>query len=325
LGDNPRLYLALGPFPTIGTLIAPRGERYVTRIAVDEVWIRKDNSESDGKEERAREESQAAQRSTRRNGRTTTMSARNPRHPNPLAIYVSLVVLTGVVLILASWLRADSVVAVSTSYRGFVFWLFFAIAAECFWISLPGDRGMISMGLAADLAVLFVLPMPQALFVGAVSVALTDLLVHRRRAIRALFNSAQTIVSITVAAAVMHMVERGIAPTGSSAFLHHPVAALLTLPAFCAVNTGLVSVAIALESERSLWRSWRESFGFLYHYQNCAILFALGLQLVVAVEIVGYVCGVVALFLLFTLRDAYKYRMRRRPERSAEQETKAAA
>jgi hypothetical protein len=253
------------------------------------------------------------------------MSARHTRPPNLLAVYVTLVLLTGVALILDSWLRAGPVAAVSTAYRGLVFWLFFAIAAECFWVSLPNGRGMVSMGLAADLAVLFVLPLPHALLVAAVSVTVTDLLVHHRKAVRALFNSAQTVISLTAAAAAMHMVERNIGPTGSSAFLHHPLAALLTLPVFCLINTGLVAGAIALESKQSLWSAWRESFGFLYHYQNCAILFALGLQLIVAAEIVGYICGVVAVFFLFTLRDAYKYRMRRRPKWSAEQETKAAA
>ncbi len=254
------------------------------------------------------------------------MSARETRQPSDaLVIYVPLVLLVGVVLVLESWLRAGSTAAVSTSYRGIVFWFFFAVAAECFWISLPGDRGMVSMGLAADLAMLFALPLPHALLVAGGSVLLTDLLVHRRGGVRALFNSAQTIISLTLAAAAMRMVEGNITPSGSSAFLHHPIGALLTLPVFCILNTGLVSVAIALESETSLWRAWRDTFGFSYHYRNCAILFALGLQLVLAVEIAGYVCGVVALFFLFALRDAYKYRLRKREEPGMAEGTKAAA
>ena len=205
------------------------------------------------------------------------MCARTQRElSGPLAIYVSVVALTGVVVVLESWLRAGSLAAIGTAPWGLVFWTLFAVASECFWISLPGDRGMVSMGLAADLAMLFALPLPHALLVAGVSVLLTDLLVHHRGGIRSLFNSTQTVISLSLAAGAMILVDGSIAPRGSGAFLQHPVAALLTLPAFCILNTGLVSAAIAIDTERSWWRSWRDSFGFAYHYQSCAILFSLG-------------------------------------------------
>lgn len=254
------------------------------------------------------------------------MCARDSRQlSGSLTIYVSLVLLTGLVLILESWFRSDSLGAVSTSYRGLAFWFIFALASECFWVSLPGDRGMVSMGLAADLAMLFALPVPHALLIAGVSVAVADLLPHRRGGTRAFFNSAQTVISLAVAAMVMRLIEGGIAAPGSGSFLRHPIAALATLPVFCILNTMLVSGAIALESQKSLWRAWRDSFGFIYHYQSCTILFALGLQLVVAVEIAGYACGLVALFFLFALRDAYRYQTRKRTERDESEETKAAA
>lgn len=254
------------------------------------------------------------------------MSARNSHQmSSSLMTYVSLVLLTGLVLILESWFRSDSVGAVSSSYRGLAFWFIFALASECFWVSLPGGRGMVSMGLAADLAMLFALPVPYALLIAGTSVVLTDIAVHGRGGIRALFNSAQTVISLAVAAIVMRTIEGGIGAPGSGSFLHHPIAALMTLPVFCILNTVLVSGAIALESHTSLWRAWRDSFGFVYHYQSCAILFALGLQLVVAIEIAGYACGLVAFFFLFALRDAYKYRARKKVEREESQDTKAAA
>ncbi len=240
-----------------------------------------------------------------------------------LPAYVTGVVLSGVVLVLSIWLRADPAAASDAPNWTCFFWFIFACAAESFWISLPGDRGMVSMGLAADMAVLFILPIQFALLIAGLSVALTDLLVHHRGPVRSLFNSSQTVLSLAAAAAAMHALGGSYALIGSNVFLHRPAAALVTLPVFCIFNTGLVSGAIALEARKSLWRSWRDSFGFFYHYQSCAILFLLGLGLVVAVDVVGYVCGLTALAFLFSLRDAYKYRLRRRREMSTPDSRKA--
>lgn len=218
------------------------------------------------------------------------------------AAYVLLVVASGAAVTGGTWLAGRP----STPAALVGFWFFLSLAAECFWLETPTGAGMVSMALAANLATLFVLPPPYVLAIGAISVLLSDLVLHRRGLVRAAFNAMQTALSLAVSLAAIHLLTHGKAPLGSQLFLHAPLAALAAPTAFFFTNTFLVSGVISLDSRRPFWRVWRENFGFGYQILSTAALFLLGVTIVIGSDSIGYLSGLLCLLLFYLIRDAYR-------------------
>ncbi len=235
------------------------------------------------------------------------MTTKNRRLP--LTVYVLAVLTLGAILLIESWTSAGTR---ATAVSAGAFWLLLSLAAETFWVPTPGGRGMVSMSLAANIAVLFVLPRADALSITATSVVLADLMLHRREWLRALFNGAQSVIATAVAFTAMRLFGAPDAPLGSAAFLLHPAAALAALPAFMAANTLLVSGAIALSSGMPFWHAWIENYGFGFQHVSAITLFIVGLGLAIGVEVIGYMSGLASLLVLLVLRDAYRYYLRKR-------------
>jgi hypothetical protein len=198
-----------------------------------------------------------------------------------------------------------------------LFWFFLSLAAETFWLPALGRRGMISMSMAANMAVLFILPRMQALSIVFASVMLADLLLHKRGAVRASFNGAQSSFSLALAGLAFDYFSKSPGTMGSQLFLLTPFAVAVTLAVFAIPNSMLVSGAIALEARRPFWSTWRENYGNANHLVSCAVLFFLGLGLVLAVESVGFISGFVALLFIFVIRNAYRHQLRMRRARAA--------
>jgi hypothetical protein len=228
-------------------------------------------------------------------------------HNPPQTVYVTAVLTVGFGLLLAAWAGRRLFEGAVPPSEALAFWLLFSLAAEGFWLPSPGRRSMVSMSLCANIAVLFVLPVPHALTVAAASVGLSDLLLHRRGIVRAAFNSAQTTIALGAAVAAMNYLRGATAPTGSQILLLYPLATLVPLIVFPALNVLLVSGVLAIEKGQRFWTAWRESYGFWYHYLSCAMLFFVGLGLVIAIESVGYICGLVSLLILLCFRETYRY------------------
>lgn len=226
-----------------------------------------------------------------------------------LTWYVVLVICAGAGILLWSWMGVrDTAVPMTVM----AFWLVLSLAAEVFWLPTPGGAGMVSMSLAANMAVLFVLPRPHALTVIGISIALSDLLLHNRTWVKSLFNPAQGIIAAAAASWAMHLFGVPDGAPGSAALLLYPTATLVTLPAFVIPNTFLVAGAIALSRRESIWRTWLDNYGFGYQQISSLALFLVGLGIVIGVERVGYVSGLAVLAILLILRDAYRYQIRRR-------------
>jgi hypothetical protein len=223
------------------------------------------------------------------------------------ATYVTVVLALGLGLLLAAWLGGRFHLGAAPSPEMLAFWLVFSLAAEGFWLPSPGRRSMVSMSLCANIAVLFVLPVPYALTVAALSVGISDLLLHRRGIVRAAFNSAQTTIALAAAVGAMSFLRGASTPAGSQILLLYPLASLVPLVVFPAVNVVLVSGIVALEKNQRFWTAWRENYGFWYHYLSCAMLFFLGLGLVIAIESVGYICGLVSLLILLCIKETYRF------------------
>jgi hypothetical protein len=170
------------------------------------------------------------------------------------------------------------------------------------------------MSLAANFATLFVLPPPQVLFVGALSVGLADRLLRRRGWIRALFNASQTTISLAASLTVIRLLGGPANPMGGQTFLAHPWATLTTAPTFFLVNTFLVTGAISLHGHLPFWKTWRKNYGFSYHFFSVVILFIMGIGLVVVSGALGYVARLLSVLLLVLLRNHYRQHVRKRTQ-----------
>jgi hypothetical protein len=212
-------------------------------------------------------------------------------------------VLLGAAVLLTTQMR-DEIRIVRPAALGF--WLTFCLAAETFWLPAVTGRGMVSMGLAAEISAVFLLPAGHALAVVALAVLLSDLLLHHRGMARAAFNAAQTTLALGLGA----MALRGTGSYGTDLFLLHPMATLAVLPVFFMVNTFLVSGAISLEKGEPFWRTWKDTFGHPYHMFNTALLYVVGLGLVATLERVGYVSALFSLLILMAAREAYRLHTR---------------
>jgi len=232
-------------------------------------------------------------------GATGTMS------PNRgLALYVTSVLALGAALLAWLWIRTGDAAAFPVVPAAF--WFFLTLASELFWLETPTRRGMISMSLTVNVATLFLLPPHLVLTVGAASVLVADLLLHRRGLLRASFNAGQTVLSLGGAlAAIRWLAGPGLASGGEIA-LHAPLAAAAGPVVFFLLNTGLVAGVISLHQGAPVVRAWRDNYGFAYQYLSSATLSLLGLLLVVATEAVGYIAGLLFLLFFLFVRDAYQ-------------------
>ena len=230
--------------------------------------------------------------------------------------YVALILTLGAGLILWGWVRADASAA-PFSLAVFGFWFVMSLAAECFWLETPTGAGMVSMSLAVNMATFFTLPFEQVLMVGAFSVALSDVLIHRRGGLRACFNGAQTAISMAASLGVFQLLGGPSYPTGSQVFLQHPLPVLTAPVIFFVVNTFLVAAVISLYSDLPLWRVWRENYGFSYQFLSSGTLFLLGVSLVIATESIGWVSGLLYLLLFYFVRDGYRRFVRDRARKPA--------
>lgn len=224
-----------------------------------------------------------------------------PRVSLSLGIFLASVFgLAGLVLARAS--ASILAGAAVPTYAELAFWFVLSLCAEAFWIETPTRRGMISMSLAVNLASLFVLPFGAMVWVAATSVLTADLLFHRRNLLRGAFNGAQTVLSLAACAGVLGAAT----PTlGIAAVLLHPLPTLATPALFFVVNTGLVALAIALETRRNPWTAWVENFGFAYQALSTTGLFLTGLSLVAAYETVGFIGGLFFVVVFLLVRDGY--------------------
>ncbi|MBD3163439.1 MAG: hypothetical protein GF346_13185 [Candidatus Eisenbacteria bacterium] len=235
------------------------------------------------------------------------MSSRAPS--SGLLLYIGLVFAAGAALLLWSATRPEPW---WTDTGVLLFWLFFSLAAECFWLRTPTGEGMVSMSLTANLAMLFVLPLSYVVPIGFLSVGLSDLLLHRRGPLRAVFNASQTAISLTLAYVVLRATTGMDGMAGVPLFLQSPGAMLAAAAVFFAANTLLVAGVIALHTNARFFSTWKRNYGFWYQALSSATLSALAVILVFAYEAVGFVSGLLFLMFFYFIRDAYHRFIRER-------------
>lgn len=227
-----------------------------------------------------------------------------------LIAYVAIVLGLGGAALLRAWSRADASPWLPLS--GAAFWFFLSLAAEAFWLETPSRRGMVSMSPAVNLATLFILPAHLVLTIGAASVVVADLLLHRRGWLRAAFNGTQTLLALFACLLWIRLFTGLGEPDGARSFLLHPLLALIVPATYFVLNTGSVAGAISLHGRISFWEAWKRNYGHVYQALSSTVLSVLGLGLVVAVERVGYVSGLLSVLFFLFIRDAYQRYVRAR-------------
>lgn len=152
----------------------------------------------------------------------------------------------------------------------FWFWCVACLAGELLWVRMPVGRVTVSMASCFQFAALLVLPGAQAMTIAALTGLVAEVAVLRKPAIRALFNAAQAALAVGAARAVLEAL-------GGAAAGALPVGALLAAGvAYFAVNTGAVSLAVALHERIDPRRAWWSNFGTGYELVSNGALFSLG-------------------------------------------------
>lgn len=152
-------------------------------------------------------------------------------------------------------------------------WLAVCFAAELLWVRLPLGGSCVTMAMAAHFAALLLLPRGEAMLAALVSGLVAERLALRKPALRALFNSAQATLAVGAASFT-------IAALGAVLPASGPVPNLLAVAAggaaYFLVNTGAVSLAIALDRRVPVLDAWRTNFGTRGELTSAGALVSLG-------------------------------------------------
>ncbi len=208
--------------------------------------------------------------------------------------------------------------------RAVWFWMIACTLSERLWVRLPFGRATLSMSSCFNLAALLVLPRGEAMFVVAVSVAIAERAFMRKPATRVVFNGAQT--ALAVAAGSLAFTLSGGTPerlgTMIAAFAWWPF--LAAGLAYSIVNTGAVSVAVALSEGTSPWRAWRENFWSGFELVARGALLSLGILVAIDYMLVGPAGTILAALSLILAHRSYARRLDHADSAAAERPARAA-
>ncbi len=139
------------------------------------------------------------------------------------------------------------------------FWLAVCALGELQWLRLPLGRATMSMGSTANFAALLVLPVEGAVVAAAVACVAVELGVMRKPWWRAMFNSANTVLTLAASSVLLH----ALAPAGVFALRGGPLFAALASTAACyyLCNRAAVMLVLVLDTGEP-WRTvWESNFG----------------------------------------------------------------
>jgi signal transduction histidine kinase len=210
---------------------------------------------------------------------------------NPkLCAYVALVSLGGVVLLV---LHAGS--TPPTSLR-FLLWFVFSFIAELLWLDTPTGEATDSMASTFNVAVLYLFGCGLSLWIIGLSVLLATRFVQKRDWVKSIFGLGQMVITSYLAGMTFVLLAGG---AGSIEHFHsvRGVGALLAVcVVYYAVNTWLVSGAVALASGTPVFKIWRVNYAYKNAILSSAALFALSPILLLSYLTLSYP-GVLLFFL----------------------------
>jgi hypothetical protein len=207
-----------------------------------------------------------------------------------------------------------------------VLWALACLASELLWVRLPVGRATVSMASCTHFAALLLLPRGEAMIAAALAGAIGETAIQRKPPIRVIFNAAQTALAVGAASWAFH------AGAGDRPSLAAMLMELRFLPllaagiAYFAVNTGAVSIAVAVAERTTPWRAWKANFGTGYELLSNGALFSLGALVAFHHEAHGWGATLLALLPLLVAYEGYRRYMRARDrEDAADDEQRRAA
>lgn len=222
-----------------------------------------------------------------------------------------------------------AICAITTSWSGplhaeFWFWLGACLVGELLSVKLPVGEVSVSMASTFDFAALLVLPRGHAMAVAAISSLVAQRFFMRKPTIRAVFNGAQA--SLTVGAASWVLSRLG-------AVSHDPTDLLLRLQllpllaaaaTYFVVNSGAVSLAVAVHERIPIPWAWRANFGSRYELLSNGALFSLGTLLASHYAVNGIAATALIVFPVLVAYYGYRHYARARMSELDRSEREAA-
>lgn len=210
---------------------------------------------------------------------------------NRLRIYVTLVTIAAAVLLV---LHLPS--QRSPDWLHYTLWALLCLGAELLWLPTMSREATVSMASTVNLATLMLWGQGPAMVAVGASTLVASLLFQKKPWVRAIFNTAQIIITMWVTgAAVMMLGARpdGLGPLGrlalsDAAALRLGGIMVVAFIAYATVNRCLVTVAVAWSTDRPFLRALREDWMFRERFNNDLALFFLAPLMVFAYGTVGY-------------------------------------
>ena len=194
-------------------------------------------------------------------------------------------------------------------------WTAICLLSELLWLSTLSGEGTVSMASTANLATLVLWGSEASMWIVSASTLVAVLVVQRKPWVRAVFNAAQSVITMWVGGLAFILLGgpvgglvgagRSMSSEGGGAALVAPVLALFA--AYLLVNRALVAVAVAWSSERAYLRVLREDWFYRERLIDDLASFLLTPLVVISYAAIGYV-GVILFYA--PLRMSYESQKR---------------
>jgi hypothetical protein len=234
-------------------------------------------------------------------------------------------------VIMASVIAAAALAAVAlagswtgTPSAALWFWAGACLMSELLWVRLPVGEATISMATCFNFAAMLVLPRAEAMIAVGLSVAVAELAFMRKPPVRVVFNVGQAMLSVAAGALAFTLL------AGDE---HDPVALFTALHfapfvvaglVYSIVNTGAVSVPIALSEGISVGQAWRRNFGNGFELLSRGALLSLGVLVAIQHAFMGPLGTLLVVLPLLLARYGYERHLGGKREAKAGEERKAA-
>ena len=171
-------------------------------------------------------------------------------------------------------------------------WIVVSLLAESLWIPTVTGKAMESMASTVDISLLILLGFMPSIWIVAIGFTLANFFFSRRVWYKAIFNAGQNVLALAAAGAAFTLLGgRPLATEGALLALSGPAMMLpwaAAIVTYFAVNTLLVSAAVALDSGRAILVTWREEYLNGSSLLGSAALFFLSPLVVVSYVSIGY-------------------------------------
>lgn len=210
---------------------------------------------------------------------------------NRLRIYVTLVTIAAIALLAVSLPSKQS-----PDWVHYGLWALLCLGAELLWLPTVSRDATVSMASTVNLATLMLWGQGPAMIAVGASTLVASTLFQKKPWVRAVFNTAQIVVTMWVTGAVVTALgarAEGLGPLGrlalnDAAALRLGGIMLIAFVTYAAVNRSLVTVAVAWSTDRPFLRTLREDWMFRERFNNDIAAFFLAPLMVFAYGTVGY-------------------------------------